>query len=125
QWVTLLYLGADFRIEQWLSRTLRSGEKTPAVGPVVIDGNSIGAEGFVVLNVPARAQRNQPDYSFLEQGSLGDGALRKSLEPPEDPFERLLHSVTAASGVRERAVAPEAPATPQIQSWTWVTVRKR
>lgn len=122
QWLTLLYLDADFGIHVWLSTSLKSGQKFRPLR-VKIDGSSVGSEGFVVLSVPMTVSRNQPDYSFLEQSPLGttDRAVNA---PPKQPtlFQQLLYSSTAASGIRQRAAVLEEPTNPAVQSWTWTTV---
>lgn len=123
QWLTLLYLDADYGIHQWVSTSVKSGQRLRPLR-VKIDGSSLGSEGFVVLSVPVSASKNQPDYSFLEQEPLGV-ADRAVLQTPKrlTPFQQLMYSAKSHSEVRQRAAMLEEPTTPQMQSWTWTTVK--
>jgi len=119
-WVTILFLAGNFEVAEWWSGALESGKSFEDSGTV--DGSSSGTEGFVVLAVPIRAHKHQPDYSYLEQSGLGVGSrdVRRPPEGPQTPFENLM--AAAAFGRKTRAVRRNVPSTPQITAYSWYTL---
>ncbi len=123
QWVTLLYLDANFGIHVWVSEAIKAAQSLEPLA-VRVDDESLGAEGFIVLAAPVRQSAHMPDYQFLEQQALGFDS--RSVAAPgtaaSSPLERLLYALRHADAVWERAAMADDPATPQVLSWVWVSV---
>ncbi|MEO2032974.1 MAG: hypothetical protein ABGZ35_12885, partial [Planctomycetaceae bacterium] len=120
-WVTLLYLDANFGIAVWFSEALKAGNSFTDGGTV--DGSSSGPEGFIVLAVPVRSQKSQPAYEFLEQEGLGviTRDVRRLPTRALNPFEQLMSAAAFGKG-RHRGLRRKVSSTPQILSWSWVTL---
>ncbi|WP_153556717.1 caspase family protein [Roseimaritima sediminicola] len=121
-WVTLLYLSADHGIDVWLSEALAAGSTFSDQGRV--DDSSLGTEGFVVLAVPVRTHRSQPNYDFLRQTGLRShtrSVAKSAPSTPRDPVEQFM-SAAAFGKPQMRALRRTTQATPQVLSWSWITV---
>lgn len=124
QWVTVLFLGADYHIELFAAESVKSENKlTPF--QVEIDDTSLGNEGLIVLSLPMSEYRQQPDFKFLEQEGLGSGsrAVRANPAGLETPFGRLMR--TALRGKTTRGPSATAPDNANFTSWTWITAPRR
>ena len=71
QWVTVVYLAADFSISIYYSGAIRAGAALKPI-KVRLTGDSTGPEGVVVFGVPMSVCKDEPDYRFLAQDRLGD-----------------------------------------------------
>ena len=124
QWVTVLFLGADYHIELFAADSVKSENKlTPF--QVEIDDSSLGNEGLIVLSLPMSEYRQQPDFKFLEQTGLGSGSRALGANPAglDTPFGRLMQ--TALRGKTTRGPSAAAPDNAHFTSWTWITAPRR
>jgi hypothetical protein len=125
-WMTLLYLDANFGVQQWASETVRAGQR---LEPIVlqVDDDSLGAEGVIALAMPLTATGVVADYAFLTQSPLGIDTrqVRGTPGARATTFERLLYSLGQPQLVRHRSLRHDDPTTPQVVSWTWVSLPER
>lgn len=120
-WVTLLYLDADNGIHVWLTEALQAGAQFTDGGTV--DASSLGPEGFIVLATPVRGQKLQPRYEFLQQDGLSTHSrgVRTTVARSLNPFEQLMAAAAFGKG-QQRGLRRKVDSTPQVLSWSWVTV---
>ena len=120
-WVTLLFAGADFSIDVWYSDSIRRGESFPPLR-APLDDATPGAEGFIVLAVPMRAEKNQPRFTILKQLALGEDDTGQLRAAPQTPFGELLNAAALGGGTRNSNADLDAATNPSISTWSWVTV---
>jgi hypothetical protein len=128
-WYTVLFLDANFGIWHVNSGSINRGDTSGKptellVERMQVEGDSSGPEGYLVLSIPIRQQRQQPHFQFLAQSPLGEEAepgTRATPSPPRTPFEHVLVNLRATGG-GTRGGAAESPDNPCISSWSWVTV---
>jgi hypothetical protein len=126
-WVTVLFLDANFGIDVFFSDGVKA---QAALKPMrgTISKNSYGKEGFVVLAVPMKVQKNRPDFAFLEQSPLereevkSRGIRKRSAgEVAATPFERLMPAA-AFGAPGTRSIERDVPTNPATLVRSWVTL---
>jgi hypothetical protein len=125
-WVTIVLLDADFGI-QVISRSL--GRRESLKDKATIESRTFGREGVILLALPMRVSKNEPQYGFLEQEPLQKASLSRGdrtrglAEAPQTPFGQIMK--TAVRGKGTRAWSRDVPSNPQVLSWSWTTIPKQ
>ncbi|WP_437203438.1 caspase family protein [Planctomicrobium sp. SH664] len=119
-WVTLLFLGSDLSMTNFMSGSIKASSKSPPLSPTV-DDSTVGLEGFVLLATPISTGKMEPQFDFLEQVGLKETevATRGSKSVPTSPFGRLLDA--ARSEVKTRSLGTESVDQPNVIMRTWLT----
>ena len=123
-WVAMFFLDANMGIKQLFSGAIRSQTEFRPI-KAKINGEPSGTEGIVLLAIPMREQKYQPDFSILEQPGMGLGL--RALAPPEPPatsFGALLKAAATGKG-GARGLELEAPDNPHVYSRSWITLPKQ
>jgi len=122
-WVTAFYLDANLRIQVLRSVAVGRGKPvTFAKARMSVANNSIGQEGLAVFAIPMSVQKEQPDFTILEQEPLQVvEALKRGPEGgskgPQTPFNKLLQRAAFNAGTR--GIEVDSPTTPAIVVQTW------
>ncbi len=128
-WVTILYLDADFQIQEIITTALEKGDDIKRSGN--IGGDTSGLEGFIVLGIPQKTVPGKPSFAFLNQKGL------KAFNPPslkerarafetnalKTPFSLLMKQAAVGKGLRSWQM--NVPSNPMILSRSWITVNPR
>jgi hypothetical protein len=123
-WYAALYCDADFRIEVWGSGQVLPG-KSPSLSKARVDATSFGPEGMIVFALPVSVTKEQPNFEFLQQQSLGKA--EDALQPrvvggvlQTTSFGKLLAAAAFNSGTRSFPRA--SPTTPAVRSVNWTVL---
>ena len=123
-WVTAFYLDSNLQIQIVPgSGGVGRGKRVKlGQGPMSTKDGSAGTEGLVVFAIPQSVQRDNPDFSMLEQEPLKvpEAAKRSARKLPETPFGKLLGEAAFRKGTR--GWGARVATNPAILTRSWVLV---
>ncbi|QDU28299.1 Caspase domain protein [Anatilimnocola aggregata] len=124
EWVTMVFLDADFRVVVLPTQQLnRAGGFDAALQPIVfqISPKASGPQSWLIIASSADANRLEPDFQFLAQSGLGRAARKPIVaeRAGNSPFEALALAVAGKKGLFRGTVTPSDQNPSLIlRSWT-------
>ena len=122
-WVTPIFLGSNFDIKvldaQQLARPRDSGDSARPIR-FEVGGDRPGTQAWLVIASSAEADREEPDFRFLAQSSLGKSprAIAVADKDSQTPFQAVAHAIAGRQGIfrGDMPVVARNP-TMVIRSW--------